>query len=63
VVPFRSEAAEAMRSQFASLWKSVNPNSTSYNFVQQPLLSGDVWIGFDHIARVLGAFRQSRTNL
>ena len=45
VVPFRSEAAEAMWTQFASLWKSVNPNSTSYNFMQQPLLSGDVWIG------------------
>src|SRR5437870_4164788 len=58
VVPFRSEAAEAMWAQFASLWKSVNPNSTSYNFMQQPLLSGDVWIGFDHIARVLNALRQ-----
>src|SRR6266436_1565815 len=58
VVPFRSEAAEAMWAQFASLWKSVNPNSTSYNFMQEPLLSGDVWIGFDHIARVLDALRQ-----
>jgi len=58
VVPFRSEAAEAMWTQFASLWKSVNPNSTSYNFMQQPLLSGDVWIGFDHIARVLDALHQ-----
>jgi multiple sugar transport system substrate-binding protein len=58
VVPFRSEAAEAMWIQFASLWKSVNPNSTTYNFMQQPLLSGDVWIGFDHIARVLDALRQ-----
>src|ERR1700730_2290008 len=58
VVPFRSEAAEAMWMQFASLWKSVNPNSTSYNFMQQPLLSGDVWIGFDHVARVLDALRQ-----
>src|SRR5215468_7402779 len=58
VVPFRSEAAEAMWTQFASLWKSVNPDSTSYNFMQQPLLSGDVWIGFDHIARVLNALRQ-----
>jgi len=58
VVPFRSEAAEAMWTQFASLWKSVNPNSTSYNFMQQPLLSGDVWIGFDHVARVLDALRQ-----
>jgi len=58
VVPFRSEAAGAMWTQFASLWKSVNPNSTSYNFLQEPLLSGDVWIGFDHIARVLDALRQ-----
>jgi multiple sugar transport system substrate-binding protein len=58
VVPFRSEAAEAMWTYFASLWKSVNPNSTSYNFMQEPLLSGDVWIGFDHVARVLDALRQ-----
>jgi multiple sugar transport system substrate-binding protein len=58
VVPFRSAAAEAMWTQFASLWKSVNPNSTSYNFMQQPLLSGDVWIGWDHIARVLDALRR-----
>jgi multiple sugar transport system substrate-binding protein len=58
VVPFRSEAAEVMWTRFTSLWKSVNPNSTSYNFMQEPLLSGDVWIGFDHIARVLDALRQ-----
>jgi multiple sugar transport system substrate-binding protein len=58
VVPFRSEAAEAMWAQFASLWKNVNPSSTSYDFMQQPLLSGDVWIGFDHVARVLDALRQ-----
>src|SRR5215468_4920293 len=58
VVPFRSEAAEAMWTQFASLWTSVNLNSTSYDFMEQPLLSGDVWIGFDHIARVLDALRQ-----
>jgi len=62
VVPFRSEAAEAMWTQFASLWKSVNPNSTNYNFMAQPLLSGDVWIGFDHIARLLDALRQRPDN-
>ena len=28
VVPFRSEAAKAMWTQFASLWEYVNPNST-----------------------------------
>jgi len=58
VVPFRSAAAETMWTQFASLWDGVNPNSTRYDFMEQPLLSGDVWIGFDHIARVLDALRQ-----
>lgn len=55
---FRSAEAEAMWAQLSALWKSVNPNSTSYNFMAQPLLSGEVWIGFDHIARVLDALRQ-----
>ena len=58
VVPFRSDAAEAMWTQFASLWKSVNPNSTGYNFMEQPLLSDDVWIGWDHMARILDALHQ-----
>jgi multiple sugar transport system substrate-binding protein len=58
VVSFRSEAAEAMWINFAALWKSVNPNSTRYNFMQEPLISGDVWIAFDHTARVLDALRQ-----
>jgi multiple sugar transport system substrate-binding protein len=58
VVPFKSEAAEEMWTKFAALWKTVNPNSASYNFMQEPLLSGDVWIAFDHIARVLDALRQ-----
>jgi multiple sugar transport system substrate-binding protein len=58
VVPFRSEAAEEMWTQFASLWNSVNSNSTRYDFMQQPLLSGEVWIGWDHVARVRDALRQ-----
>ena len=58
VVPFRSAAAEAMWTRFATLWKTVNPNSTSYNFMKEPLISGEVWIAFDHVARVLDALRQ-----
>ncbi len=58
VTPFRSPEAEAMWTQFAEMWKYVNPNSTNYNFMQEPLLSGDVWIGFDHVARLLDALRQ-----
>jgi multiple sugar transport system substrate-binding protein len=44
--------------QFAELWHGVNPNSTSFDFMQQPLLSGEVWIAFDHVARVLSALRE-----
>ncbi len=58
VTPFRSPEAEAMWTQFRDMWKYVNPNSTNYNFMQEPLLSGDVMIGFDHVARVLDALRQ-----
>jgi multiple sugar transport system substrate-binding protein len=58
VVPFRSPAAEAMWTQFAALWKCINPNSTDWNFMGPPLLSGEVWIAWDHVARLLGALRR-----
>ena len=52
VTPFKSPEAETMWTQFKSLWQYVNPNSTSYDFMQDPLLSEEVWIAFDHVARV-----------
>jgi multiple sugar transport system substrate-binding protein len=55
VTTFRSAEAEQMWTQFRELWKAVNPNSTNYGFMQEPLLSGDVWIAFDHVARVMDA--------
>lgn len=58
VTTFRSAAAETAWTRFAEMWKHVNPNSTNYNFMQEPLLSGDVWIAFDHVARLLDALRQ-----
>jgi len=57
LVPFRSPAAEAMWQWFAALWRHVNPASATYESMQQPLLAGDVWIAFDHVARVLPALR------
>jgi multiple sugar transport system substrate-binding protein len=30
----------------------VNPDSTRYDFMQEPLQAGDVWIAWDHVARV-----------
>ena len=52
VSEYRSAEAEAMWGEFKALWASVNPNSTNYDFMQEPLLAGEVWIAWDHIARV-----------
>lgn len=56
VTTFRSPDAVAMWTSFRKLWEQVNPNSTNYGFMQEPLLSGDVWIAFDHVARLKDAF-------
>ncbi|WP_293799964.1 ABC transporter substrate-binding protein [uncultured Bosea sp.] len=55
VTTFKSPEAVAMWSKFRELWKTVNPNSTNYGFMQEPLISGDVWIAFDHVARLIDA--------
>ena len=57
VVQYKSADAVAMWESFKALWKHVNPNSTNYNFMQEPLLSGDVLIAWDHVARLQNAFR------
>jgi multiple sugar transport system substrate-binding protein len=41
-----------------SLWPTINPQSINYEFMQEPLLSGEVWVAFDHTARLLDAFNQ-----
>lgn len=58
VTDFRGEQAEAMWGAFRDLWQNVNPRSTAYNFMQEPLLSGEVWVAFDHTARLKDAFDQ-----
>jgi multiple sugar transport system substrate-binding protein len=52
VSEYRSAEAEAMWTEFKAIWATVNPNSTNYNFMQEPLLGGEVWVAWDHIARV-----------
>jgi multiple sugar transport system substrate-binding protein len=58
VTKFASADAEAGWTMFQQLWQYTNPASTNYGFMQEPLLSGDVWIAFDHIARLADAFNQ-----
>lgn len=55
VTEFRSPEAEAMWTSFKALWATVNPNASSYDFMQEPLQAGEVWIAWDHIARVKDA--------
>ena len=54
---FKSDDAVAMFDWVQeSLWPYVNPQSISYEFMQEPLLSGEVMVAFDHTARLLDAF-------
>jgi len=52
VASFKSAEAEAMWGAFKDLWQHVNPNSASYDFMQEPLMAGEVMIAFDHVARL-----------
>ena len=58
VRPFKSADAAAMWADFKALWEQVSPRSTSYDFMQEPLLADEVWVAFDHVARLKDAFAQ-----
>ncbi len=53
---FKGEDAAAMLTWVKdSLWPYVHPQSISYEFMQEPLQSGEVWVAFDHTARLKDA--------
>lgn len=58
VTKFRSAEAETAWNKFKELWQYTNPASTNYAFMQEQLLNGDVWVAFDHVARLADAFNQ-----
>ena len=58
VVKFRSPEAERMWAYFRNLWIYANPGSLSYSTMAEPLLTGDVWIAWDHTARLMKAFSE-----
>lgn len=58
VTQFRSAEAETAWNTFKELWKYTNPASTNYGFMQEQLLTEEVWVAFDHIARLGDAFNQ-----
>jgi len=56
VTKFKSaEAADMLTWARDTLWPTIHPQSISYEFMQEPLLSGEVWVAFDHTARLIEA--------
>lgn len=55
VAGFKSPEAVKMWTDFKELWKYVNPASTNYNNMSEPLQTGEVLIAWDHIARLKAA--------
>ena len=58
VTNFKSPEAVKMWTDFKDMWQYVNPASTNYDFMQEPLKSGEVWIAFDHVARLIDALKE-----
>lgn len=58
VTRFASEDAVKAWEDFRELWKYTSPASTNYSFMQEQLLAEDVWVAFDHTARLADAFNQ-----
>lgn len=58
VTKFRSAEAETAWNAFKDLWTVTNPGSTGYDNMSEPLLSEEVWVAFDHTARLANAFNE-----
>jgi multiple sugar transport system substrate-binding protein len=56
VTNYRSDEAVAAWEAFRELWQYTNPASTNYSFMQEQLVTDEVWIAFDHVARIGEAF-------
>lgn len=55
---FAGADAQAMWVDFKDLWQYVNPRSSAYGFMEEPLKTGEVWVAFDHTARLLPALTE-----
>jgi multiple sugar transport system substrate-binding protein len=63
VTNFKTDEAVAMFEWARdTLWPTIHPQSISYEFMQEPLLAGEVWVAFDHTARLIEAFNNEPDN-
>ncbi|MDP9839785.1 multiple sugar transport system substrate-binding protein [Neorhizobium huautlense] len=59
---FQNADAAAGWEKLKELWTVVSPNSTNYDFMQEPLASGEVMVAWDHVARLKNAISGSPDN-
>ena len=52
VTGYRSKEAVQAWTYMKQLWAYTHPQSLTYGFMQDPLLSGEVLLGWDHVARL-----------
>ncbi|MBI5649119.1 MAG: ABC transporter substrate-binding protein [Chloroflexi bacterium] len=57
VTTYKSDDAVKMWTDVKAIWEQTNPQSTTYNNMQDALLSEEVWVTIDHTARVVNAFK------
>jgi multiple sugar transport system substrate-binding protein len=55
VIGYKSPEAVQMWTYFKDLWQYTNPQSISYDFMQDPLQAEEVWLAIDHTARLINA--------
>ncbi len=55
ITTFRSAQAVTAWEYFRELWANCAPASTTYDFMQEPLDSGEVRMAWDHVVRLVGA--------
>ena len=56
VTTYKSPEAAQLWQDLKNLWQYTNPQSLQIDFMQESMLSGEVWVGFDHVARLVKAF-------
>ena len=63
VTGYRSKEAVRAWTYLKQLWQYTHPQSLSYAFMETPLLSGEVLLGWDHVARLKAALDQRPDDL
>ena len=59
---FSSADAMSMWQWFKQTWAVSNPQSPTYSFMQEPLMSGEVWVAWDHAVRLIDALKNQPDN-